>query len=425
MSTARLERNAVNALDVAWVRSQFPSLQTQVNGHPAAFLDGPAGTQVPTQVMHAIQSYLMGANANTGGAFLTSWRTNEMIASTRAAMADFFHCEHDEVVFGQNMTTITYSISRSIGRELKAGDEILLTTLDHDANFSPWKALEEKGVVIRQADIHEEDCTLNPDDFKNKLNERTKVVAVGYASNLAGTINPVAEITRWAHAVGALAYIDAVHYAPHGLIDVKELDCDFLVCSPYKFFGPHMGTLYGKRQHLQGFRPYKVRPCTDQIPDRWESGTQVHELIAGIGAAVEYIAGVGRHSDPSTTTRRDALSAAYRATVAHERRLISRLIEGLQLIPGVRIYGVTDPKRFAERCSTLSLRVGNHNPTTIAAFLAERGIFTWDGNYYALNLTERLGVESQGGLLRIGLVHYNTMEEVERLLAALREFAVR
>jgi cysteine desulfurase family protein (TIGR01976 family) len=340
-------------------------------------------------------------------------------------MADFFHCEHDEVVFGQNMTTITYSISRSIGRELKAGDEILLTTLDHDANFSPWKALEEKGVVIRQADIHEEDCTLNPDDFKNKLNERTKVVAVGYASNLAGTINPVAEITRWAHAVGALAYIDAVHYAPHGLIDVKELDCDFLVCSPYKFFGPHMGTLYGKRQHLQGFRPYKVRPCTDQIPDRWESGTQVHELIAGIGAAVEYIAGVGRHSDPSTTTRRDALSAAYRATVAHERRLISRLIEGLQLIPGVRIYGVTDPKRFAERCSTLSLRVGNHNPTTIAAFLAERGIFTWDGNYYALNLTERLGVESQGGLLRIGLVHYNTMEEVERLLAALREFAVR
>jgi cysteine desulfurase family protein (TIGR01976 family) len=425
MSTARLDRSAVNALDITWVRSQFPSLQTQVNGQPAAFLDGPAGTQVPTQVMHAIQSYLMGANANTDGAFLTSRRTNEMIASTRAAMADFFHCEHDEVVFGQNMTTITYSISRSIGRELKAGDEILLTTLDHDANFSPWKALVEKGVVIRQADIHEEDCTLDLDDLKNKLNDRTKVVAVGYASNLAGTINPVAEITRWAHAVGALAYIDAVHYAPHGRIDVKELDCDFLVCSPYKFFGPHMGTLYGKRQHLQGFRPYKVRPCTDQIPDRWEAGTQVHELIAGIGAAVEYIAGVGRHSDPSATARRDLLSAAYRATVAYERRLISRLIEGLQLIPGVRIYGITDPKRFAERCSTLSLRIGNHHPTVIAAFLGKRGIFTWDGNYYALNLTERLGVESQGGLLRIGLVHYNTMEEVERLLAALREFAVR
>jgi cysteine desulfurase family protein (TIGR01976 family) len=425
MSTARLDRSAVNALDIAWVRSQFPSLQTQVNGHPAAFLDGPAGTQVPTQVMHAIQSYLMGANANTGGAFLTSRRTNEMIANTRAVMADFFHCEHEEVVFGQNMTTITFSVSRAIGRELKAGDEILLTTLDHDANFSPWKALEEKGAVVRQADIHEEDGTLNLDDLKSKLNERTKVVAVGYASNLAGTINPVGEITRWAHAVGALVYIDAVHYAPHGLIDVKELDCDFLVCSPYKFFGPHTGTLYGKRQHLHGFRPYKVRPCTEQIPDRWESGTQVHELIAGIGAAVEYIAGVGRHSDPSATTRRDALAAAYRATVAYERRLISRLIEGLVTIPGVRIYGITDPNRFAERCSTLSLRIGNHNPTTIAAFLGERGIFTWDGNYYALNLTERLGVESQGGLLRIGLVHYNTMEEVERLLAALREFATR
>jgi cysteine desulfurase family protein (TIGR01976 family) len=425
MSTPGLDRTAVNALDVAWVRAQFPSLQTQVNGQPVAFLDGPAGTQVPTQVMHVIQNYLMGANANTCGAFLTSRRTDETLVGVRAAIADFFHCERDEVVFGQNMTTITFSISRAIGRELNAGDEILLTTLDHDANFSPWKALEEKGVVIRQVDIREEDCTLNLDDLKSKLNEKTKLVAVGYASNAVGTINPVAEITRLAHAAGALVYIDAVHYAPHGLIDVKELDCDFLVCSPYKFFGPHMGTLYGKRQHLQGFHPYKVRPCTNQVPERWETGTQAHELIAGIGAAVEYIAAVGRHCDPSLTTRRDALAAAYRSTVAYERRLISRLIEGLQAIPDLRIYGITDPNRFEERCSTLSLRLGNHNPTTIAAFLGERGIFTWDGNYYALNLTERLGVESQGGMLRIGLVHYNTMEEVERLLAALREFATK
>jgi cysteine desulfurase family protein (TIGR01976 family) len=425
MSTPGLDRSAVNALDVGWVRSQFPSLQTQVNGQPAAFLDGPAGTQVPTQVMHAIQSYLMGSNANTAGAFVTSRRTDEMIANTRAIMADFFHCQTDEVVFGQNMTTITFAISRAIGRELKAGDEILLTTLDHDANFSPWKVLEEKGVVIRQADIHEEDCTLDLDDLKSKLNEKTKVVAVGYASNLAGTINPVAEITRRAHDVGALVYIDAVHYAPHGLIDVKQLECDFLVCSPYKFFGPHMGVLYGKRGHLQGFTPYKVRPCTDQIPDRWETGTQVHELIAGIGAAVEYIAGVGRHTDPSAKTRREALAAAYRATVAHERRLISRLIEGLQLIPGARIYGISNPRRFEERCSTLSMRIGKHHPTAIANFLGENGIFTWDGNYYALNLTERLGVESSGGLLRIGMVHYNMMEEVERLLATLRIFVAR
>ncbi|MGB7437829.1 MAG: cysteine desulfurase-like protein [Candidatus Acidiferrum sp.] len=418
-----MDRSAVDALDVGWVRAQFPSLYTQVNGQPAAFLDGPAGTQVPTQVMHVIQSYLMGANANSGGAFLTSRRTDAMVAGARAAMADFFHCERDEVVFGQNMTTITFSISRAIGRELNVGDEILLTTLDHDANFTPWKALEEKGVIIRQVDIREQDCTLNLDDLKSKLNEKTKLVAVGYASNAVGTINPVAEIIRLAHSVGALAYIDAVHFAPHGLIDVKELDCDFLVCSPYKFFGPHLGTLYGKKQHLRAFRPYKVRPATDLIPERWETGTQIHELIAGVGAAVDYIAGVGQHSDPSVKSRREALAAAYRATVAHERRLILRLIEGLQAIPGAHIYGITDPKRFEERCSTLAVRIGNHNPTAIAMYLGERGIFTWDGNYYALNLSERLGVEAQGGMLRIGLVHYNTLEEVERSLTALREFA--
>jgi len=425
MTTPGLNVRATPALDIAWVRSQFPSLKTQVNGQTAAFLDGPAGTQVPTQVMHAIQSYFLSANANTGGAFLTSRRTEEIIAHARAAMADLFHCDKDEVVFGQNMTTITYAISRAIARELRPDDEILLTTLDHDANYSPWKALEEKGVVIRQVDIRESDCTLDLDDLKSKLNEKTRLVAVGYASNSVGTINPVAEITRLAHAAGAMIYIDAVHYAPHGLIDVKALDCDFLVCSPYKFFGPHMGALYGKRQHLQSFRPYKVRPCTDQVPDRWESGTQIHELIAGIGAAVEYIAELGRRCDASTKTRREALAAAYHSTVAHETGIIWRLISGLQSIPGAHIYGITDPQRSAERCSTLSLRIGNHHPTAIATFLGERGIFTWDGNYYALNLSERLGVESQGGMLRLGLVHYNTAEEVDRLVAALREFAAR
>lgn len=411
--------------DVAWARAQFPSLQTQVNGQPAAFLDGPAGTQVPTQVMHAVQNYFANSNANTCGAFLTSRRNDAMIAASRAAMADFFHCDADEVVFGQNMTTITFAVSRAIARELKPGDEILLTILDHDANFSPWKSLEEKGAVIRTVDIHEDDCTLNLDDLKSKLSDRTKVVAVGYASNAVGTINPVAEITRLVHAAGAMVYIDAVHYGPHGLIDVKALDCDFLVCSPYKFFGPHMGTLFGKRQHLQGFHPYKVRPATEQSPERWETGTQVQELIAGIGAAVDYIAELGRHCNPSAASRRAALAAAYHSTVAYESRLLWRLIDGLQTINGVKIYGITDPKRSSERCSTLSLRIGNHNPTAIAAFLGERGIFTWDGNYYALNLSERLGVESQGGMLRIGLVHYNTMEEVERLLSALREFAAR
>jgi cysteine desulfurase family protein (TIGR01976 family) len=423
MSIAELDLNQM--LDIAWVRSQFPSLATQVDGQTAAFLDGPAGTQVPAQVLSAIQNYLVNSNANSGGAFLTSRRSDEMIAGTRRAMADFFHCDPHEVVFGQNMTTLTFAMSRAIGRELSAGDEILLTVLDHDANFSPWKALEEKGVVIRVADIRPEDCTLDLTDLKNKLNHRTKVVAIGYASNAVGTINPVGEITRLAHDAGALSFIDAVHYAPHGLIDVEDLDCDFLVCSPYKFFGPHMGTLFGKRKHLERFHPYKVRPSHDEIPDRWETGTLAHELIAAIGAAIEYIAGVGRRSEPAAKTRRDALAAAYRATVAYERQLIARLIEGLQKIPRVRIYGITDPNRFGERCSTLSLRIGDQSPKVIAHFLAQRGIFTWDGNYYALNLTERLQLEQKGGMLRIGLVHYNTLEEVDRLLGAVRDFASR
>jgi len=423
MSTPSRDLTPDAPLDIAWVRGQFPSLQTQVNGFPAAFLDGPAGTQVPTRVMHAIQNYFINANANTGGAFLTSRRNDEILANARAALADFLHCAPYEVVFGPNMTSITYSLSRAIGRKLKAGDEIVVTTLDHDANFSPWKALGEKGVIIRQVDIREEDCTLDLEDLKRKLSGKTRLVAFGYASNSVGTINPVKEITRLAHEAGALVYVDAVHYAPHGLIDVQDLDCDFLVCSPYKFFGPHLGALYGKRVHLEGFHPYKVRPSTDQVPERWETGTQQHELIAGVAAAVEYLAELGRRSAPTAATRREALAAAYRATATHETRLVARLIAGLQALPGAHIYGITDPKRSRERCSTLSMRLGNHHPTALATYLGERGIFTWDGNYYALNLSERLGVESLGGMLRIGIVHYNTWDEVERLLAALREFS--
>jgi len=330
------------AFDIAWVREQFPSLKLQVNGQNAAFLDGPAGTQVPKQVMEAVQNYFMSANANTYGAFLTSRRTDEMILSSRAAMADFFNCDPSEVSFGQNMTTITFALARAIGRELKAGDEIVVTTLDHDANVAPWRALEEKGVVIRQVDIREADCTLDMDDLKRKISERTKLVAVGYASNIVGTINPVAEITKLAHAAGALMFVDAVHYAPHGLIDVKALDCDFLACSPYKFFGPHMGTLFGKREQLQRFKPYKVRPATNVPPECWETGTQMQELIAGIGAAVDYIAELGRHCDPSAKNRREALQAAYRATHQYETSLLAQLIAGLQTIPGVRIFGITD-----------------------------------------------------------------------------------
>jgi cysteine desulfurase family protein (TIGR01976 family) len=425
MSTPAMQGTDSQSFDISWVRKQFPSLNLQVNGQAAAFLDGPAGTQVPKQVMDAIQNYLLHSNANTYGAFQTSRRTNEIILSARGAMADFFNCDSNEVVFGQNMTTITFALARSIARELTPGDEIVVSTLDHDGNVAPWRALEENGVIIRQVDIRESDCTLDLDDLGRKISAKTKLVAVGYASNIVGTINPVAEITKLVHAAGALMFIDAVHYAPHGPIDVKALDCDFLVCSPYKFFGPHMGTLYGKKKHLERFKPYKVRPATDVSPECWETGTQVQELIAGIAAAVDYIAELGRRCDPTVKNRREALLAAYRATRRYETTLIRKLIEGLLTIPSTRIFGITDPKRFDERCSTLSFRLGDHHPTDIATFLGDRGIFTWDGNFYALNLSERLGVEQKGGVLRIGLVHYNTAEEVDRLLAALREFAAR
>jgi cysteine desulfurase family protein (TIGR01976 family) len=425
------ETIAFTALDLNYVRAQFPSLAQTVNGHPAAFLDGPGGTQVPQRVIDAISNYLGRDNANTDGAYATSRRTNTIIASARAAMADFLHCDADEIVFGPNMTTLTYAISRAIGRDLGPGDEILVTRLDHDANVTPWLALAEdckrndNGVTIRWAEIHEEDCTLDLADLASKINEKTRLVAVGYASNAVGTINPVKEVVRLAHAAGALAYVDAVHYGPHGLIDVAALDCDFLVCSTYKFFGPHMGVLFGKREHLQRLRPYKVRPLTETIPNRWEWGTLNHECIAGITACVDYIADLGRWAYPQAATRRAAIVAAFEAIHRYERGLMERLIAGLEKIPSLKIYGITDPSCFEWRCPTLAVRVVNqtseNTPLALATKLGDRGFFTWDGNYYALNLTERLDVEKSGGFLRIGLVHYNTAEEVDRLLAALSE----
>jgi len=461
------------APSLASFRAQFPALAQTVNGHPAVFFDGPGGTQVPERVIDAISDYLRRDNANSGGAFATARRTDSMIAEARAAMADFLHCGADEVVFGPNMTSLTFAISRAIARDLKPGDEILVTRLDHDANVSPWLAIaEDKGATVRWAEIHDEDCTLDMADLASKISKKTKLVAVGYASNAVGTINPVKEIVRLAHAVGALAYIDAVHYAPHGLIDVVALDCDFLVCSAYKFFGPHMGVLFGKREHLQRLRPYKVRPLTEANPLRWEHGTLNHECIAGITACVDYIADIGQRvsrevapeatappedtspaersapqglkpncfagsigtaeavpfpkpiSGTRSSTRRAAIESAYTAIHHHERALLARMMAGLVEIPGLKIYGITDPARFDERCPTLALRIDDgkpgHSPHELATKLAERGFFTWSGNYYALNLTEHLNLEKSGGFLRIGLVHYNTMEEVDRWLAALR-----
>jgi cysteine desulfurase family protein (TIGR01976 family) len=433
---------------LASIRSQFPSLSQTVKGHPAAFLDGPGGTQVPQRVIDAILDYLRRNNANTGGAYATSRHTDAMIAEARAAMADLLHCGVDEVVFGPNMTSLTFAMSRALGRELKPGDEILVTRLDHDANVSPWVTMaEDRGISVRWVEIQDEDCTLDVADLASKINKNTRLVAVGYASNAVGTINPVQEIVALAHAAGALAYIDAVHYAPHGLIDVAAVDCDFLVCSSYKFFGPHMGVLYGKRKHLERFRPYKVRPNTNAIPNCWEWGTLNHECIAGITACVEYIADLGRQlygscgdsrllpSEPAGSevdrsfskcgnpeiSRRAGIEAAYAAIHEHERGLIERMISGLKNIPGLKIYGITDPARFDQRCGTFAVRIENHTPLELATRLGERGLFTWDGNYYALNLSEHLDVEKRGGFLRIGLVHYNSGEEVDRLLDALHE----
>jgi len=413
----------ITALDIARVRSQFPSLSQTVAGQPAVFLDGPGGTQVPQRVIDAISNYLKSSNANTHGAYATSRRTDTVIAEARAAMADFFGCDNDEVAFGPNMTTLTFAISRSMGRELGPGDEILLTHLDHDANVSPWRALEERGVTIRFAEINEDDCTLNMADLAQKISARTRVVAVGYASNAVGTINDVKEIVRLAHHKGALAYIDAVHYAPHGPIDVRALDCDFLVCSSYKFFGPHMGILYGKREHLQRLQPYKVRANTNASPHRWEWGTLNHECIAGITACVDYLADLGRQVDPSASTRRTALLAAYAAIQQHEHGLAETLIRELLNIPALKFYGIRDVAKLDRRCPTVAVRIAGHTPLELATKLGERGFFTWDGNYYALNLTERLDVEKDGGFLRIGLAHYNTAEEVQRFLSALREIA--
>jgi len=411
--------------DVAWVRSQFPALSQTVNGQPAAFLDGPGGTQVPHKVIHAITNYLQHSNANTCGAYATSRQTDAVIAGARAAMADFLGCDGDEIVFGPNMTTLTFALSRSIGRDLGPGDEVVVTHLDHDANVSTWRSLEERGVTVRFADIQENDCTLDMQHLARQITAKTKLVAVGYASNAVGTINNVKEVVRLAHQVGALAFVDAVHYGPHGLIDVRAIDCDFLACSTYKFFGPHMGVLYGKREHLKRLQPYKVRALVNEVPNRWEMGTLNHECIAGITGCVEYLTDLGRQVKPSARDRRAAIQVAFQAIQVYERRLAERMIKGLLAIPGLKVYGITDLQKLANRTPTFAVRVDGHTPLELATKLGDGGFFTWDGNYYALNLTERLDVEKSGGFLRIGLVHYNTAEEVDGVVAALQAITQR
>ncbi len=416
--------------DLSPVRSMFPALQqTDAAGQPYVYFDGPGGTQVPQTVIEAMSAYLGHSNANKGGYFITSQRSDELFEQTRQAMADFINAPSaHEIVFGANMTTLTYSLSRAIGRTLQPGDELIITRLDHDANVSPWLALEEQGARVKWADFNPQDCRLDMAQLASLITERTRLMAVGYASNAVGTINPIGQIAEMAHKVGAKLWVDAVHYAPHGPIDVQALGCDFLVCSAYKFFGPHIGVLWGKTELLESLRPYQVRPANPHPPYKFETGTQNHEGVAGALAAIDYLAAVGRdYGQPFAAEltqyqgRRKELKQAMRAIAAYERPLMAYMVTQLQTIPGAKIYGITNPTQFDERCPTLAFTRTGFTPQQIAAYLGQCGIFVWDGNYYALNVTERLGVEESGGMVRVGLAHYNTQAEVDRLLDALRE----
>ncbi|AFY36876.1 cysteine desulfurase family protein [[Leptolyngbya] sp. PCC 7376] len=411
------------SFDIDWIRQQFPALTQKHNGQPVIFFDGPGGTQVPNSVISAMTNYLVHSNANAHGAFITSERTDATITAAREAMADFLGCDGDEIVFGANMTSLTFRFSRAIARELKAGDEIVVTRLDHDANVAPWMALEEKEVVVRMVDINPSDCTLDMADLEKKVGDRTKLIAVVYASNASGSVNNIPAIVRLAHQVGAWVFVDAVHYAPHGSIDVRAMDCDFLVCSAYKFFGPHVGILYGKRKHLARLRPYKVRPAADVVPSRWETGTLNFEGLAGVIGTIDYLTELGRRVSSARGDRHALLVAALDATRQYERKLCEHLVMGLLQISGVTIYGITELVHFDWRVPTVSIHLQGYTPYELAKALGDRDIFTWHGNVYALNLTERLGIESKGGFLRIGLVHYNTLAEIDRLLATLQAIA--
>jgi cysteine desulfurase family protein (TIGR01976 family) len=414
------------AFDVDALRGEFPALARRgPDGRAAAFLDGPGGTQVPQRVIDAVSDYYTNHNANAGGAFVTSEASDAMVDEAHAAVADFLGAASpDEIKFGYNMSTLTLHIGRSIGATLKPGDEIVVTTLDHEANVSTWEAMAaDRGVTVRKVDIRDDDVTLDLEDLESKLSERTRLVAVGYASNAVGTINPVKEIVARAHEVGALSFIDAVAYAPHGPIDVRDLDTDFLVCSAYKWFGPHLGALYGKADVLDRLPAFKVRPAHD----RFETGTANFEGIAGTLAATDYLRDVGRSYGDVTdapgaaagSERRRELVAGMTAIVAYEQELVARLIAGLAAIPGVTIHGITEPDRAAERVPTVSVSLDGVTPRSAAEALGRQGIFVWDGDFYATGLIERLGKTEVGGVLRLGLVHYNTADEVDRTLEAL------
>lgn len=408
---------ATQALDVEAVRRHFPALSLRIDGQPAVYLDNPAGTQVPQAVIDRLSEYWRTMNANHGGVFATSQRSDALLDETRSTAAAFLHARTpDEVVFGANMTTLTFAVSRAIARELRPGDEIVVSRLEHDANVSPWLALQDQGIIVRVADIALPACTLDLESLKQQLTPRTRLVALTHASNAVGTIPPLRQVADLAHAAGAWFWVDAVHYAPHGVIDVQAIDCDFLVCSAYKFYGPHLGLLYGRRELLERLRPFKVRPAPAEGPGRWETGTQNLEGLAGLLGAFEYLAGL---APESTSSPRQRLVAAMERIAVHERALVARLLDGLRRIRGLETYGITEPERLEERAPTVSVAWPPHQPEGLARWLAQHQVFTWHGDHYAPVLMERLGLQERGGTLRIGLAHYNRASEVDLVLELL------
>jgi cysteine desulfurase family protein (TIGR01976 family) len=412
-------------LKVEEVRAHFPALAGD-----ATYFDNPGGTQVAQEVLQRMQDYLVHSNANHGGLFRTSRASDALVAEARQALADFLNAASpQEIVFGPNMTTLTFHISRSLARTLQPGDELVVTRLDHDANIAPWLMVaEDRGCTVRWVDFHEEDCTLDMESLEEQINERTKIVAVGYASNAVGTINDVKRAVELAHKVGALVYIDAVQYAPHRSIDVQALDCDFLVCSAYKYFGPHLGVLYGKYNLLNSLTAYKVRPASNEPGEKFETGTQSFEAITGTLGAMEYLQWIGRtfgspfaqHLASRYSGRRLELKQAMTAIQEYELELNHSLLETLSSIPGLHIRGITDPHRLEQRVPTFSFTLEGGTPEAVAEALGKENIYVWNGNYYALAVMERLGLEEHGGMVRVGLVHYNTQPEIERLQEALQ-----
>jgi cysteine desulfurase family protein (TIGR01976 family) len=417
------------ALDPKAVRAQFPALN-----RPDVFFDNPGGTQIARPALDGMNRYLLENNSNHEGVFATSIASDATLAAAHQAMADFLNAARpDEIIFGANMTTLTLHISRSLARLWRPGDAIVVTRLDHDANVTPWVlAAQDRGCDILWVDFNPLDGTLNPDDLRAALDRKPRLLAVGYASNSLGTINPLQQIIPWAHAAGALVYVDAVHYAPHGAIDVQQLGCDFLVCSSYKFFGPHGGVLYGRHALLEELFAYKVRPAPNTAPGKFETGTQNHECIAGVLGTIEYYEWLGRQfgeqygpslSRAGYTGRRLVIKQAQAAIHDYERELCRAMLGTLAAVPRLKVYGLTDRALLEERVATFSFRLPDLSPKATALKLAEAGLYAWSGNYYAINTTERLGLEATGGMVRVGAVHYNTLEEVDRLGQTLRRLS--